>query len=114
MDNRDMEEQLDRRSRASSPSYSSISSTAKSNNGHHNRQQFVIIASSPNSDPAELIQEAVMESRSKATNFAELSKLRDSLSGSNSAINIVYMQQQDKDTTPGNLSSHFRSESTFY
>ncbi|XP_046460071.1 patronin-like isoform X40 [Daphnia pulex] len=92
MDNRDVEEQLDRRSRASSPTYSSISSTAKSGS-HNGNKQFVIIASNP-SEPADLYEDPRVN-LARATNFAELSKLRESL-GSNSAINIVYMQQ-DKD-----------------
>ncbi|XP_046645510.1 patronin-like isoform X14 [Daphnia pulicaria] len=92
MDNRDVEEQLDRRSRASSPTYSSISSTAKSGS-HNGNKQFVIIAANP-SEPADLYEDPRVN-LARATNFAELSKLRESL-GSNSAINIVYMQQ-DKD-----------------
>jgi len=92
MDNRDVEEQLDRRSRASSPTYSSISSTAKSGSNNGNKQ-FVIIAANP-SEPADIYEDSRVN-LARATNFAELSKLRESL-GSNSAINIVYMQQ-DKD-----------------
>ena len=92
MDNRDVEEQLDRRSRASSPTYSSISSTAKSGSNNGNKQ-FVIIGANP-SEPADIYEDPRVN-LARATNFAELSKLRESL-GSNSAINIVYMQQ-DKD-----------------
>ena len=100
MDNRDVEEQLDRRSRASSPTYSSISSTAKSSshNGNKQPQQYVIFASNP-SDSGDIYDDSSRVNLTRATNFAELSKLRESL-GSNSAINIVYMQQ-DKDTTQG-------------
>lgn len=101
MDNRDVEEQLERRSRASSPSgFSSISSAAKSSRLQEQppQQQFVIIAANPGSSPAEMFEDT-RSHLAKATNFAELSKLRDTLSGSNSAINIVYMQQQDKDPT---------------
>ena len=118
MDNRDAEEQFERRSRASSPSgFSSISSTAKSssNNGSRNQppqQQFVIIAANPGSNPTELFDDSRVNNLAKATNFAELSKLRDSLSGSNSAINIVYMPQQDKDTpSKGSPMSHHRRTS---
>ncbi len=106
MDNRDVEEQLDRRSRASSPTYSSISSTAKSGSNNGNKQ-FVIIASNP-SEPAEMFEDSRVN-LARATNFAELSKLRESL-GSNSAINIVYMQQE-KDPMQGNNLLVYRSNS---
>ena len=89
MDNRDVEEQMDRHSRSSSPTYSSVS-----NNGN---KHFVIIASAAanaSSQPADIYEDTRIN-LARATNFAELSKLRESL-GSNSAINIVYMQQ-DKD-----------------
>lgn len=99
LDNRDIEEQLDRRSRTSSPTFSSISSATKSgSNG--NKQQFVIIAANPPSGgPSEAadIYEETRATLSRATNFAELSKLRETL-GTNSAINIVYMQN-DKDAS---------------
>uniref|UniRef100_A0A0P5T5D5 Calmodulin regulated spectrin-associated protein 1 1 (CAMSAP1L1) n=1 Tax=Daphnia magna TaxID=35525 RepID=A0A0P5T5D5_9CRUS len=101
MDNRDVEEQLDRRSRASSPTYSSISSTAKSGTNNGNKQ-FVIISASNAPEPADVYEETRLN-LSRATNFAELSKLRESL-GSNSAINIVYMQQ-DKDPIQGKVGS---------
>lgn len=102
MDNRDVEEQLERRSRTSSPTYSSISSTAKSgSNNNGNKQQFVIIAAANPSEPADLYEDSRVN-LTRATNFAELSKLRESL-GSNSAINIVYMQQ-DKDSVQGKFS----------
>ncbi len=124
VDNRDVEEQERRGSRASSP-YSSISSgnhTFKSNGaavggggGHHNKSIVIIANPSPSSPPhhhhglteaSDLYDvrgdaaspSSTTPSRyvnlSKATNFAELSKLRESLGSS--AINIVYMQQ-DKD-----------------
>ena len=98
MDNRDVEEQLDRRSRASSPTYSSISSTAKSGSNSGNKQFVIIAANPPTSEPAEMFDDHRVN-LARATNFAELSKLRESL-GSNSAINIVYMQQ-DKDPIQG-------------
>lgn len=91
LDNREVEEQ-ERRSRASSP-FSSVSSSTK------NGKPIVIIASNPNhaSEAADLYEEAKVNF-TKATNFAELSKLSESLGGS--AINIVYMQQ-DKDSSQG-------------
>lgn len=103
MDNRDVEEQLERRSRASSPTYSSISSTAKSGSNNGNKQ-FVIIAANSSENPVDLYEDSRVN-LARATNFAELSKLRESL-GSNSAINIVYMQQ-DKESVQGNqMSNH--------
>ena len=95
MDNRDIEEQLEtlRRSRASSPTYSSISSTAKSGSnggGGGGSKPFVIIAGG--GETGELYDDSTRLQLAKATNFAELSRLRETL-GSNSAINIVYMQQ---------------------
>ena len=66
---------------------------AKSILNVNGNKQFVIIAANP-SEPADIYEDPRVN-LARATNFAELSKLRESL-GSNSAINIVYMQQ-DKD-----------------
>jgi hypothetical protein len=101
IDNRDIEEQLEtlRRSRASSPTYSSISSTAKSgsNGGGGSIKPFVIIAGGGSGDSGDLYDDSTRLQLAKATNFAELSRLRETL-GYNSAINIVYMQQDRGDS----------------
>ncbi len=99
VDNRDVEEQERRCSRASSP-YSSISSgnnTSKSNGGGNNNKSIVIIASNP-TEASDLYDPHDPSKFVKATNFAELSKLRESLGSS--AINIVYMQQDKDSATP--------------
>ena len=61
------------------------------------QQQYVIFSNNAGSaeGAGELYDDPKMM-LNKATNFAELSQLRQSLSKSNSAINIVYLQQ-DKD-----------------
>ena len=96
LDNRDIEEQLERRSRTSSPTFSSVSSATKSGS---NKQFVIIQANAPPSGPSEAadIYEETRATLSRATNFAELSKLRETF-GNNSAINIVYMQN-DKDSS---------------
>lgn len=98
LDNRDIEEQLDRRS--SSPAFSSVSSATKSGS---NKQYVIIQANAPASGPSDAadIYEETRTTLSRATNFAELSKLRETF-GNNSAINIVYMQN-DKDASSSSL-----------
>ena len=110
VDNRDAEEQeqqfQQRRSRASSP-------VRTSSNGANSGKQYVVYSSHPagcEADDALYDDDGsgggggsdsggtVKMNLNRATNFAELSKLRDSFSSS--AINIVYMQQ-DKDSPHG-------------
>ena len=94
MDNRHIEEQLERlrRSRGSSPTYSSISSKDKSdkNSGGGGSKPFVITAG--DGETGELHDGSSRLQLAKATNSSELSRLRENL-GSNLAINIVYVKQ---------------------
>ena len=71
-----------------------MSSTARSSNG----KQFVIYANPGSLNEMSDLFDDSKCNMAKATNFAELSKLRENLG--NSAINIVYMQQ-DKESPLG-------------
>jgi len=107
------QQQQQRRSRANSPSRMSAGSSSSNGAAKH----YVVYSNGPAGSEDVLYDDAAGDAGSslaagsrRATNFAELSKLRDNLG--NSAINIVYMQQQDKESAGSPLQQHRKMNSS--